>query len=154
MTKKRKQPKVLESPTAKKEPKVKSVDLDRQEIETIAWRFSIVDLLGPWGWQTKAGKDWWPKIFPKLKAFESMTWAEITQGTGGKFRGNNSHLVPVAKLAQQAKARLKEIGQEDLSDLFSLRLDGTTRIYGIRDGRALKLLWYDPDHTVFPVENK
>jgi len=156
VTKKHKRPKVCESPPAKKEPKAKSADLDRQEIEKIAWRFSIVDLYGPWGWKSKAGKDWWSKIFPKLKDLESMTWAAIMDASGGKSRGhgNNSHFVPVSKLAKQAKERLKEIGQEDLSDLFSLRLDGKTRIYGIRDGRALKLLWYDPSHTVCQVTNK
>lgn len=83
-----------------------------------------------------------------------MTWAEITRGTGGKSRGNNNHFVPVAKLAKEAKVRLREIRQEDVSDLFSLHIDGKTRIYGIRDGRALKLLWYDPDHTVYPMTKK
>lgn len=44
--------------------------------------------------------------------------------------------------------------QDRVSDLFSLHIDGKTRIYGIRDGRALKLLWYDPDHTVYPMTKK
>ena len=42
---------------------------------------------------------------------------------------------------------------------FSLRLTATTRIYGIRDRRALKLLWYDPHHgttarAVYPVRRR
>ena len=157
MTKKFKRPKVSESPTTRKEPKVKSVPFDLQEVETIAWRFSIVDLDGPWGWETTARDDWWEKIFPKLKHIDSMTWAEIAKATGGRRVGNNHHPVEVRKLTQQAKQRLKEIRQDDVSELFSLRLDSTTRIYGIRDRRALKLLWYDPYHgcnskAVYPVK--
>lgn len=157
MAQKPKQPKVRKNPTTKLKIRAKAAlsdALDRQDYETITWRFSIVDLDGPWGWKTKAGKDWWSKIFPKLKDFESMTWDEITQASGGKSHGNNSHPVPVARLSQEAKARLKKINQEDLSDLFSLRLDAKTRIFGIRDRRALKLLWYDPDHSVCPMANK
>ena len=102
---------------------------------------------------------WWNEILPKLQHFESMTWAEIMQAAGGRGRGNNSHFVQVGKLTRQAKARLTEIGQDDVSELFSLRLTGTTRIYGIRDRRALKLLWYDPHHgtnarAVYPVHRR
>lgn len=149
-----KRPKVTKRPTAKKEAKAKSEELDRQENETIAWRFSIADLDGPWGWKTKAGKHWWSRIFPKLQNLESMTWVEITQASGAKTHGNNSHSVPVARLGKAAKDRLREIDQEDLSDLFSLRLDGPARIFGVREGRALKLLWYDHNHTVYPVNKK
>ena len=75
-----------------------------------------------------------------------MTWEEITRAAGGRARGNNSHFVRTERLTKQAKKRLSEIGQEDVSELFSLRLTATTRVYGIRDRRALKLLWYDPHH--------
>ena len=119
---------------------------DRFENETIPWRFSVVDLEGPWGWRTKAARDWWRYILPKLRLLESMTWAAIQVASGGRRRGTNSHDVKVADLSKRARDRLKEIGQEDIADLFSLRLTGTKRIYGIRDGRALKFLWYDPDH--------
>ena len=123
------------------------------------WAFSIVDQYGPWGWRTEAGRVWWSEILPKLQHFESMTWAEILQAAGGRARGNNSHFVQVGKLTKNAKDRLTDIGQDDVSDLFSLRLDATTRIYGIRDRRALKLLWYDPYHgkntrAVYPVRSR
>ena len=85
-------------------------------------------------------------ILPKLRDFESMTWAEIMRAAGGRARGSNSHFVEVRNLTGHAKQRLAEIGQDDVSELFSLRLSATVRIYGIRDRRALKLLWYDPHH--------
>jgi len=111
----------------------------------------IVDQEGPWGWRTKASSRWWKDILPKLQDLERMTWGAIKQAAGGRTRGTNSHTVQVKDLSQKAKERLKKIRQEDVSELFSLRLTGTWRIYGIRDRRALKLLWFDEDHTVYPV---
>ena len=127
--------------------------------ETIVWAFSIVDEQGAWGWRTVAAAVWWNEILPKLRGFESMTWAEIMRAAGGRARGNNSHFVRTERLTRQAKSRLAEIGQDDVSELFSLRLTATTRIYGIRDRRALKLLWYDPYHgtnarAVYPVRQR
>ena len=127
--------------------------------ETIVWAFSIVDQDGPWGWRNAAAPAWWGEILPKLQDFESMTWSEIMQAAGGRARGNNSHFVQVEKLTRQAKQRLAEISQDDVSELFSLRLSATTRIYGIRDRRALKLVWYDRHHgtntqAVYPVQNR
>ena len=88
-----------------------------------------------------------------------MTWAEIMRAAGGRARGANHHFVEVGNMTKRAKARLAEIGQDDVSELFSLRLDATKRIYGIRDRRALKLLWYDPHHganarAVYPVQDR
>ena len=50
-------------------------------------------------------------------------------------------------------------GKKDVSELFSSRLRATVRIYGFRDRRALKLLWYDPLHganakAVYPVHQR
>ena len=45
-------------------------------------------------------------IRTKLSAFESMTWAEIYRGAGGRSGGNNSHPVKVGSLSRQAQDRL------------------------------------------------
>jgi len=39
-------------------------------------------------------------------------------------------------------------------DLFSLRLEGDMRIWGIRLGRVLQLVWYDPRHEVYPLDDR
>ena len=36
--------------------------------------------------------------------------------------------------------------QEDIAEIISLRINARTRLYGIRDERAFKMLWYDPRH--------
>ena len=128
--------------------------------ETIVWGFSVVDLEGQWGWKHVKGQVWWNNIFPKLQNFETMTWAAIMGSSGGRTRGTNNHSVLVSELSAAAKARLQEIQQDDVVELFSLRLTATTRVYGIRDRRALKLLWYDNHHkagdpqSVYPLDSR
>jgi hypothetical protein len=121
--------------------------------EKIAWGISRIDLDGRWGWGNLALDVWWQRILPKLRDFETMTWAEIQAAAGGRGRGggNNSHNVPVAEICKEAQERLRELCQDDIDDLFSLRLQGTHRIYGIRDGRVLKILWFDANHEIVPV---
>ena len=94
-----------------------------------------------WSFSGISDPEWWDSILPKLRGFESMTLATIMNAVGGKSKGTNSYPVKCENLSKKAQKRLKEIGRNDVSELFSLRLSGTIRIYGIRDGRALKLLW-------------
>ena len=134
-------------------------DPSSHDRETIVWAFSIVDEKGTWGCRGIPAQVWWSEILPKLQDFESMTWAAIMRASGGRTRGTNHHFVEVEKLTKQAKTRLAELKQDDVSELFSLRLDATKRIYGIRDRRALRLLWYDPYHgkntqAVYPVQDR
>ena len=134
-------------------------DPSSHDRETIVWRLGIVDQRGMWGCRGIPHRVRWGEILPKLQHFESMTWAEITRAAGGRARATNHHFVEVEKLTRQAKDRLSEIRQDDVSELFSLRPDATKRIYGIRDRRALKLLWYDPHHgtnarAAYPVQDR
>ncbi len=121
-------------------------DTESPDQEKIAWAFGAMDKDGDWGWRTQASAAWWKELLPKLQNFETMTWIQIMQAAGGRRRGNNHHPVSVEDLTPQARKRLSQIKQNDVEKLFSLRLDGTKRIYGIRDRRVLKMLWYDPNH--------
>lgn len=46
---------------------------------------------------------------------------------------------------RDAKDRLEELRQE-CDELFSLRLQGSIRLYGIRDRSIFKPIWYDAYH--------
>jgi len=41
-----------------------------------------------------------------------------------------------------------------VEDLFSLRLTGKKRLWGIRDRHVFKVFWWDPEHGVCPSELK
>ena len=77
-----------------------------------------------------------------------MTWSELIAAAGGRGQrgGNNHHPVPVFQCSKLAQDRLEYLHIDDIDELFSLRLSNVVRVYGIRDGRTLKLLWFDPAH--------
>jgi hypothetical protein len=109
------------------------------------WQFNLLDWDGPWSWETiDTEKD----ILKKLGHFETRTWGEIE---GNKEEG--SHLVKVDDCPNpRVKERLKQLELDDIDELFSLRLSGTERIFGILDGFILKILWYDYEHKVWPTK--
>ena len=82
---------------------------------------------------------------------ERLTWAKLKETSGGMSQGTNHDPVSVGHLIAAAQTRLRELRHDDVDELFSLRLTGRARVYGIRDGRALKLLWYDHNHEIYPI---
>lgn len=109
-----------------------------------AWRFSTVDLAGPFAWPKGDGKEL--QILDKLHNFDSMSWAEI--------EGDDHHAIPIGSLSKEASKRLAEINQDDIEEIFSFHFSGKPRIIGIRDRNVVKLLWWDPDHQVCPSHKK
>jgi hypothetical protein len=109
------------------------------------WAFRIVDLGGPWCWSALGGEEL-HAVLQRLKEVESMTWQAIA-GTG-------SHAIDVSSLAKAARDRLVEIQQDDVDQVYSLRCTGRRRIFGIREGGVLRILWWDPEHQVCPAPLK
>ena len=87
------------------------------------------------------------EIVVKLRDFESMTWNGLSAGY--KPRGKE---IPKEHTCDEAQKRLQEIAQEDIDSLWSLRLEGAHRLWGIRDGGVYHMIWWDPDHEVCPSD--
>lgn len=66
------------------------------------------------------------------------------------LRSNGCHEVKVEDLCSEARHRLEEIKQDDIEALYSFRLSGPQRVWGILEGHVVKLLWWDPKHEVCP----
>jgi hypothetical protein len=110
------------------------------------WAFRVVDLGGPWCWSALDGSGL-RVVLQRLKEMETMTWSSIESGTG-------SHFVDVGSLSKPARDRLAIIQQDDTDALFSLRITGRRRVWGIRASAVLKVLWWDPLHEVCPSPKK
>ncbi len=94
------------------------------------------------GWQSRLRKStFWLGVMKRLAEMESMTWQVIRQTTG-------SHSIPVSDLSRKAQARLVEIRQDDVDELYSLTITGRRRVWEIMEGHTLKVLWWDPNHEV------
>ncbi len=132
-------------PLSKKNPRqAPSLDSD---FKKPAWQFHEIDWDGPWGWHKLEAKKW-QEILTKLGHFETRTWADI------KTDGNN-HAVEIKNSPNpEVLKRLAEIHQDDIDELFSLRLSGKERLWGILDNHILKILWWDTNHEVWPSKKK
>jgi hypothetical protein len=92
----------------------------------------------------------WNEIYPKLKEFERKNWFEIERETFGKRSKSKHHYVKVADLIPEAQKRLVQLNLDDYDELYSLRLSGKIRVWGIREFGYLKVLWFDLEHEICP----
>lgn len=111
-----------------------------------AWQISACEWEGPFGCHV-IDAETATKIRRFLVNFESMTWADIR-------RSGNNHSMPVERLPSPSRRRLEERGLDDIDVLYSLRLTGKERLWGIRDRHIFRILWWDPDHLVYPVDKR
>ena len=134
-----KQPFHKEIPPGKKDPR--GAEKAEKIPDLISWHIRIVDKEGPWGWK-QLTRLIFDGILIKMSNFETMKWSEILN--------RYNHPVPISDLCSEARRRLKELQQNDVDELISLHLTGKNRVWGIRDQNVLKILWWDPNHTVCP----
>src|SRR5712664_3459586 len=111
------------------------------------WRVSDIDWEGPWGWSRATCEELLKHIVPRLHHLESMTWGQVEGPTG-------SHFVEVMDIVSDARQRLVDIGRDEQARLFSVRITGEMRIWGIRDIAIWRVLWWDPKHSVCPSPKK
>lgn len=110
------------------------------------WAISRIEKEGKWGWDNITSVELWDEILTKLRLFEQMTWWEIIQA--------GSHYVKSNQLIGEAEKRLEKLGLDDSDNIFSLRLTGKRRIWGILENGILKIIWYDPNHEICPSHLK
>lgn len=92
-------------------------------------------------------------IFERLSSCEGLTWREIKSASGGKTRGTNSHYLKVEDLDPKVKNRAKVI-HLDVDEVFSLRIDGRHRIFGILEEGVFHIIWDDPEHEICKSNKK
>ena len=92
-------------------------------------------------------------VFKVLYGFEYMTWIDILKANGGRRRGTNNHEIPISELSRDAVQRAEDIKLQE-SELFSLRLQGDVRLWGIiePENGCFYVVWFDPNHQVYPVD--
>jgi hypothetical protein len=111
--------------------------------ELVSWRLSTLDLDGPWGWR-RLDEVALRELHDKLRGLETMTAGEV-------FGPNRGHKhIPIQDLPRDAVRRLQELQLDDQDGLCELRIKGASRVWGFRRGNVIHVLWWDPDHTVFP----
>ncbi|MFR6280946.1 MAG: hypothetical protein ACLUKK_07170 [Lacrimispora saccharolytica] len=92
-------------------------------------------------------------IIEKLISFEGQTWAEIQAASGGKKSGTNHHFENISDLSRAAQKRISDL-RLNIDQVFSLRLSGKVRLYGILEDGVFFILWYDPEHEIYPSHKR
>lgn len=118
------------------------------------WTFQQCDLDNA-KWSLKKSSSFFDDILAKLISYEGMTWGEIQAASGGKStgKGTNNHFEYISQMSREAQERAKEI-HLDVDQLFSLRLTGRKRLYGILDNGIFSVIWYDSEHEIYPSVKK
>ena len=111
------------------------------------WKVDKLDAAGPFG-QAQPSISEFAGILDFLKELETRTWNEILSD-----RGHGHHPLPVEKLCPAAKRRLKERGIT-AQTIIEFKVDSHRRLWGIRSGDILDLLWWDPEHKVYPQRRR
>lgn len=108
-----------------------------------SWRFSLLQLDGPFGWQPIGGST--RAVRDRLAALERSTWDEILVRAK-----KQNHSVPIANLCGEAQKELRRIELDDVDQIWSLRMAGRPRVWGFLRHEFFYLLWWDPEHAICP----
>ena len=147
MSKPDKRPKAAQTPKSAN-PRIEASPESTNSL-TPVWSIASFDHEGIWGVELcRKCDDLWGKIFSKLRNYETMTWNQIQQNK------KRDHSVPVHSMISKAQTRLEELKLDDEEELFRFRLDGESRVWGIREGRVFKILWWDPNHEICPSNKR
>lgn len=128
------------TPVGERRPRI-AAGSDRDDRPT--WLLGKLELDGPWGWLAMDAETA-ARVKERLVGFESMTFGEI--------EGKKHHEIPRGRLCNEAQARLNGLDLDESWDLvLSLRVGTRERVWGLKSPSGVLLLWWDPEHTVYPM---
>ena len=111
----------------------------------LEFRAGKMDMEGKWGW-SNFEIDCIKQFLEKFFEIQKLTWQEL-----GK---SGSHPISFDKIVPQALKRLQELELDDCEYLYSIRMTGKSRLWGLRDQNIFWILWWDPNHEICPSHKK
>jgi hypothetical protein len=143
LEKQRKRAEAEFTPHPQKQPKTEpSFDPEK---ELVQWTFEVFDHNLDWR-KDKSVHAGFCEIGDQLKSYSQRTWGEI------RLSHKRDHPIPCDQLCPRAQGRLRDLKLDDIDELWRFRFSNTRRLWGIKDGRLMKVVWWDPDHEVYPTQ--
>ena len=127
-------------------------DPDRDNKNPISWVLGNIDWDGPFGWQAFKPGTHLEELLKQLKHFEKTSWDDLLRQTGVNHSKN--HPIPIEKIHKKARKRLKHLGFEDQQTFYSFTVGGIPRMWGVKQGAKLVVLWWDPEHKIYLRSHK
>jgi hypothetical protein len=115
--------------------------------QRMCWRFEHVDHEGRFGFDKVDGLTL-RMILERLAAIEKMTMHELRNTAKLLVRYD----LPSPKLCKEARDRLAACGWDDMTSIHRLRIMQKQRLYGFLDRNVFHVVWWDPEHEVWPWE--
>lgn len=112
--------------------------------DRLCWRFAHVDHDSQWGFDSMEPAVLC-EVLRKLADCESMTVSEL-RGTRRLFK---EYDLP-GGLCKDALARLTAMRRDDMTKIQRLEFTGLQRLYGFMEGNVFHVVWWDPEHQVYP----
>jgi hypothetical protein len=145
-----KTPKAAHNLQPEKVPRTQSqahLDLGERKIR---FTFTDADLDGPWSLSDLAPEHI-PDFFRFLRDIEGQTVNELAGPNGRQLYKEYDNFGECPNPA--APKRLAEL-YDSSDNICRFRLSGERRLYGLRFGHLIALLWWDPSHDIWPSRIK
>ncbi len=139
-----KQAKATEKPSGTKTPAI-GVQPPIYGDQKAAWRISKIQMTAPYGWHVMTAQEV-AQVKQKLETFEKSTWKELF--VDNKHR---NHRISAADLKCPIARKWMKDNMPDQDYLWTLRLSGAERIWGILSQDAYQIVFWDPDNLIWEV---
>jgi len=117
------------------------------------WAFRRIDFDHP-KWGLACNLDKLLDVLAYLKGLETQTWGEILTDTSGRTKSTRNHPIGIDELCSEAQKRVYELKLEEFEELVSIAISGTERVWGVLLDGVFYIVWYDPQHEVYPTEKR
>jgi hypothetical protein len=119
------------------------------------WSRENADVIGNWSWGPRSclDGDWDALLHPFLIEYAKKTWNQIyAEKTVVKGRQVQKHIgYAISSICNEAQKRLVELEMDDVDKVFRFRISGKKRFYGILRLHVFMVLWWDPEHNIYPT---
>jgi hypothetical protein len=149
MSRKDKQTPKLRAQPLKETPRLPELPHASTSAERICWRFTHVDHDGPWSFAA-LDDDAWIALLGQLAQFETMTINELFHRGGYPGKAYDPAELPDPRAAR----RLEAMRLTDMTKIWALRTQGKPRLWGFLVENVFHVIWWDPEHEVWPSQLK
>jgi len=119
------------------------------------WIFDQVDNDGHFRFDPNRNDMKCNDVLDKIIQYSKKKWSEIMNEIHGYHGNSKHHFLNYDALSDKAKERIKSLNlNEEIDSVFSMRLDGETRVIGLRQGQSFVVKWFDPKHEFCPTKKE
>ncbi len=103
-------------------------------------------------WAFKPSEADAPVLFDFVCDMGHLKWGEIVGQTSGGHKKHHSQPINSIESAAQGDLKKRKLDEMFGDEMFRFRLSGPKRLWGFRAGRTFHVVWWDPNHAVYPTE--